>query len=89
MDEIFTALEGLFDLIGKFVLDKAFNKNNTLKERLPFIIIYILTLVLIIVCLIIGGVYLIKDNNLIGIILLVFALLFIIMLAYPFIKNTH
>ena len=89
MDEIFTALEGLFDLIGKFILDKAFNKNKTLKERLLYIILYILILSLIIASLIIGGVFLIKDNNLIGIALLIFAVLFIVILIYPFIKKNY
>ena len=89
MDEVLTAIEGLFDLLAEFILDKAFNKNKTLKERLPYIILYILVLVLIITSLIIGGVFLIKDNNLIGIALLIFAVLFIIILIYPFIKKTH
>lgn len=87
MDEIFIALEGLFDLIGEFILDRAFDKKKALKKRLPYIIAYILILILIILCLIVGGIYLVKDNNLIGIILLIFAILFIVMLVYPFIKH--
>ena len=86
MDEIFIALEWLFDLIGEFILDRAFDKKESFKKRLPYIIAYILILILIIVCLIVGGIYLVIDNNLIGIILLIFAILFIVMLVYPFIK---
>ena len=89
MDEVLTAIEGLFDLLAEFILDKAFNKNKTLKERLLYIILYILVLVLIITSLIIGGVSLIKDNNLIGIALLIFAVLFIVILIYPFIKKNY
>ena len=86
MDEIFTAIEGVFDLLGEFIYARAFNKEKSLKRRLPYIIFYVLILILIIVCLTIGGIYLIKDANLIGIILLIFTCLFIIMLVYPFIK---
>ena len=32
MDEIFIALEGLFDLIGEFILDRAFDKKKALKK---------------------------------------------------------
>lgn len=84
MDEIFIAIEGLLDLIGEFILDKAFNKKKSLKTRLPYIIAYILILIFIITCLTIGGIYLIKESNLIGIILLVFAVLCIVGLIYPF-----
>ena len=86
MDEIFIAIEGLLDLITEFILDRAFNKKKTLKKRLPYIIFYILILSLIIACLLIGGIYLVKDNNIIGIILLAFAVIFIALLVYPFIK---
>lgn len=88
MDEVLTAIEGLFDLIAEFVLDKAFNKKKALKTRLPYIVVYALILILIITCLIIGDIYLIKDSNLISIILLIFAFLFIVMLVYSFIKNS-
>lgn len=71
------------------ILDKAFDKKKALKERLLYIILYILVLVLIITSLIIGGVSLIKDNNLIGIPLLIFAVLFIVILIYPFIKKNY
>lgn len=87
MDAIFMALEWLFDLIGEFIFDKAFDKKKALTSRLPYIIICILILIIIITCLIIGGVYLIKDNNLLGIALLIFAILFTVLLVYPFIKN--
>lgn len=86
MDEIFIAIEGLLDLITEFILDRAFDKKKTLKKRLPYIIFYILILSLIIACLLIGGIYLVKNNNLIGIILLAFAVTFITLLVYPFIK---
>lgn len=89
MDEVLTAIEGLFDLLAEFILDKAFDKKKALKERLLYIILYILVLVLIITSLIIGGVSLIKDNNLIGIPLLIFAVLFIVILIYPFIKKNY
>lgn len=69
MYAIFMALEGLFDLIGEFIFDKAFDKKKTLKLRLPYIIIYVLTLTIIITFLILGGIYLLQDSNLIGIIL--------------------
>ena len=55
---------------------RAFNKEKSLKRRLPYIIFYVLILILIIVCLTIGGIYLIKDANLIGIILLIFTCIF-------------
>ena len=32
MDELFIALEGLFDLIGEFILDRAFDKKKALKK---------------------------------------------------------
>ena len=86
MDEIFIAIEGLLDLMTEFILDKAFDKKKTLKKRLPYIIFYILILSLIITCLLIGGIYLAEVNNLIGIILLAFAIIFIALLVYPFIK---
>lgn len=89
MDEIFMAIEGLFDLIGDFIYDRAFDKEKSLKRRLPYIISYVLILILIIVCLTIGSIYLIKDSNLIGIALLIFAFLFAVMLIYPLIKNIH
>ena len=89
MDEVLTTIEGLFDLLAEFILDKAFDKKKALKERLLYIILYILVLVLIITSLIIGGVSLIKDNNLIGIPLLIFAVLFIVILIYPFIKKNY
>ena len=89
MDEVFTAIEGLFDLIGEFISDRAFDKKKALKRRLPYIIAYILVLIVIITCLIVGCIYLIKSSNLIGIILLIFAFLFIIMLIYPFVKKPH
>lgn len=89
MDEVLTAIEGLLELIVEFILDKAFDKKKALKVRLPYIIIYILILSLIIASLIIGGVFLIKDNNLIGIALLIFAVLFLVMLIYPFIKKNY
>ncbi len=89
MDKVLTAIEGLLELIVEFILDKAFDKKKALKVRLPYIIVYIVVLVLIITFLIIGGVFLIKDNNLIGIALLIFAVLFLVMLIYPFIKKTH
>lgn len=85
MDEIFIAIEGLFDLLSEFIYARAFNKEKSLKSRLSYISTYVLTLIIIIVCLTIGGIYLIKDANLIGIILLFFAFLFI-MLIYPFLK---
>ena len=72
MDEIFIAIEGLFDLLSEFIYARAFNKEKSLKSRLPYISTYVLTLIIIIVCLTIGGIYLIKDANLIGIILLFF-----------------
>ena len=32
------AIEGLFDLIGDFIYDRAFDKEKSLKRRLPYII---------------------------------------------------
>ena len=87
MDAIFMALEGLFDLIGEFIFDKAFDKKKTLKLRLPYIIIYVLTLTIIIAFLIIGSIYLLQDSNLIGIALLIFSILFVVILIFPFIKK--
>lgn len=81
------ALEGLFDLIGEFIFDKAFDKKKTLKLRLPYIIIYVLTLTIIIAFLIIGSIYLLQDSNLIGIALLIFSILFVVILIFPFIKK--
>ncbi len=81
MDEIFIAIEGLLDLMTEFILDRAFDKKKTLKKRLPYIIFYILILSLIITCLLIGGIYLAEVNNLIGIILLAFAIIFIALLV--------
>ncbi len=32
MDEVLTAIEGLFDLIGEFISDRAFDKKKALKK---------------------------------------------------------
>lgn len=78
MEEIALACEAIIDVINGFIYDKAFDKTRKLSKRIPFILIYCLTLLVFIV------VNLVLDNNGFGYLLLL-SLLICFVLIYPFI----
>ena len=86
MEEIALACEAILDTINEFIYDKAFDKTRKLSKRIPFILIYCLTLLLLIALLVFIGVNLVLDNNWFGyLLLLLFSLLICFVLIYPFI----
>ena len=39
------AFEVILDILNELIVDKAFNKKNNIKKRLPYILIYFINLI--------------------------------------------
>ncbi|MDD3340639.1 MAG: hypothetical protein PHN72_00335 [Bacilli bacterium] len=81
--EIFDGLEVIITAIDTFLIEPAFDKKKSLAKRLPYLILYIL----IEIALVIGGLFLsilfVKDDNLfVGILLLLVSLLIFFVFSY-------
>lgn len=76
--------EAILDILDEKIYDKAFNKNNKLLKRLPYIIIYEVAILLLIV---LACLMSLIFKNIISIILIIMTVLLITLLFLPFIKN--
>lgn len=86
--EILDGLEAILTVITEFLYNKAFDKNRKILKRLPYIIIYILLLVLIVFGLSFLGIILIKDKQeLLGCFFMIISVIFVILLIVPFLKK--
>lgn len=76
------AFEAIFDILNELVIDKAFNKKMSIKRRLPYILIYYITIILLLFFTIFLSINFIKQKNIIGYFLtlidiILFSLLFL------------
>ena len=85
MDNIGDICEVIMNFINELIVDRAFNKEIKLSKRIPFIIIYVLVILLLLSFLTFIGINLVIQKNIFGYFLLVIALLILFMLIYPFI----
>ena len=85
MDSISFLCEACMDILNELIIDKAFNKKVKLRKRIPFIIIYILVLLMIISLLTFVGINLVIKKSIFGYFFLLMDLLALFMLIYPFI----
>lgn len=86
--EIFDGLEAILTIITEFLYNKAFDKNKKILKRLPYIIIYILLLVLIVFGLSFLGIILIKNKQeLLVFFCVIISGICVILLIVPFLKK--
>lgn len=87
--EIFEALEAMILVISEYFYQKSFDKKKTLRKRMPFLIIYIVSLFLIISGTTFLSFVLIykKNQYFLGILLLLISILCIHLLLSPFLKK--
>lgn len=78
-------------LIIQFFYEKAFDKKRGLIKRLPYVIFYVVFLIITIFCVAYISLNLIKDkqieNKIIGYLLILLVPLLLIMLLYPLYKE--
>ena len=85
MDSISVLCEACMDILNELIIDKAFNKKVKLRKRIPFIVIYVLILLMIIGLLTFVGINLVIKKSIFGYFFLLMDLLALFMLIYPFI----
>ena len=80
-------MEDVFIVIGDFleelIIDKAFNRKKKLSKRIPYIIIYYITILSVISLSAFIGINYILIKNIVGYVLVVAALVFSIFLFLP------
>ena len=77
------AFEVIIDILNELIIDKAFNKDRKLTKRLPFILIYYVTILLLLVLSLFLGINYILVNNIFGYLILILSLILVIMLILP------
>lgn len=85
--DIFDGTEALVTLISELFIKKGFDKNQKLSKRIPYIFLYILFSVVVLIILFYVFIYFIKKNILLGIFtLLIYICVFLVIIS-PFFKN--
>lgn len=85
---IFDGIEAILTIIGDFLYSKAFDKNVKVLTRLPYIMIYIILLMLIILILSFLGIILIKNNQkLLGYLCMIILFICVYLLIVPFFEK--
>lgn len=87
MEVILEGLSVILEILENFIKKKAFNKKIKLLKRIPFILLYVLILLSLILGITWLGITLIKDYNLFGYLFLFISFILIICLLYPFMKK--
>ena len=87
MSDLGFALEAIMNVITECLYKKAFNTKENLLKRLPYILIYIMINLLLIIMLIYIGIKLTESNLILSIITILLAFLVTCILIYPFVKK--
>ena len=86
-------MEDIFVVVGDFleglIIDKAFNKKRKLRRRIPYIIIYYITILSVVSLSAFLGINYILINNIVGYVLVVAAIVFSIFLFLPIWYNEN
>ncbi len=77
------AFEAIFDILNELVIDKAFNKKMSIKRRLPYILIYYITIILLLFFTIFLSINFIKQKNIIGYFLVLIDIILFLLLFLP------
>ena len=89
MSDLGFALEAIMNVITECLYKKAFNTKENLLKRLPYILIYIMINLLLIIMLTYIGIKLIESNLILSIITIMLAFLVTCILIYPFVKKIN
>lgn len=84
--DVFNGLEGVITILFEFIYKKAFNKKLEIKERIGYVIAYIVINLLIILGFSYLGI-LVLNNYLLSTIFFIISLIFTITLLYPFFRE--
>ena len=75
--------EVIFDILNELIVNKAFNKKTSFKKRLPYILIYYITILLLLfVTIFLSSLY-IKQKNIIGYFLIFINIILFLLLFLP------
>jgi len=79
----------MLDMLGKLIIDKAFNKEKSIKERLPYILSYYIVIILLLALSVFLSVNFIRTKNVLGYFLAFVSIILFIMLILPFFENRN
>ncbi len=79
----------MLDMLGKLIIDKAFNKERSIKERLPYILSYYIVIILLLALSVFLSVNFIRTKNVLGYFLAFVSIILFIMLILPFFENRN
>ncbi|MCI8498020.1 MAG: hypothetical protein HFG33_01275 [Bacilli bacterium] len=79
----------MLDMLGKLIIDKAFNKEKSIKERLPYILSYYIVIILLLSLSVFLSVNFIRTKNVLGYFLAFVSIILFIMLILPFFENRN
>lgn len=75
--------EIMLDILDNLISDKAFNKKISLKRRLPYIFIYYIVIILLLVFAIFLSFNYIKSKNITGYFLILMSIILFVLLILP------
>ena len=80
------AFEVILDILNELIVDKAFNKKNNIKKRLPYILIYYIVIISLCTFILFLAINLIKLKNIIGYLFIIMFIILLTLLILPFIN---
>ncbi len=80
------AFEVILDILNELIVDKAFNKKNNIKKRLPYILIYYIVIISLCTFILFLAINLIKLKNIIGYFFIIMFIILLTLLILPFIN---
>ncbi len=79
--------EVVLDILNELIVDKAFNKKNNIKKRLPYILIYYIVIISLCTFTLFLAINLIKLKNIIGYFFIIMFIILLTLLILPFINR--